>query len=381
MPAGALVREWSVQAAVLLALILLFGWVANNLLTNLADRGITVGFDWLSRAARFPISESVLPYSPTDTFGWAFVVGFTNSLALSALVLVFSTALGFVIALARRSRHPLARGVSTTFIELTRNTPLVVQLLFWYAAITFGLPSMRSAFHPAPGVYLTDRGLVFPRIEFEGAIGIVVAVALLGMLATIAAALIARKRRVATGKPHRIGLIVAAASLVATGLTWLIVAPQPHITYPYAGRFNFMGGTMLTPEFVAVVVGLMLYSAAFTSEIIRGGIEAVNPGQWEAGHAIGLTERQTLRLIILPQALRVIVPPMTSQYINIIKNSTLALVVGFPDLNFVAATTINQTGQALEGIVILMAAFMAISAAASLLMNWYHRRLAVSEQR
>lgn len=381
MPAGAFVREWSLQALVLLALILLFGWVANNLVTNLADRGITVGFDWITRAARFPISESVLPYSPTDTFGWAFVVGFTNSLALSALVLVFSTALGFVIALARRSRHPLATGVSTTFIELTRNTPLVVQLLFWYSAITFGLPAMRSALNPAPGVYLTDRGLALPRIEFEGGIGIVVTVALIGLVASIIGAVIARRRRVATGRPHRLGLIVAAASVVAIGLAWLIVAPQPHVTYPVAGHFNFMGGTLLTPESVAVVVGLVLYSSAFTSEIIRGGIEAVNPGQWEAGHALGLNERQTLHLVILPQALRVIVPPMTSQYINIIKNSTLALVVGFPDLNFVTATTINQTGQALEGIVILMSAFLLVSGAASLSMNWYHRRLALSEHR
>jgi general L-amino acid transport system permease protein len=159
------------------------------------------------------------------------------------------------------------------------------------------------------------------------------------------------------------------------------VAPGIDVKHAVMGRFNFMGGTVLTPEFVAITLGLVLYSSAFTSEIIRGGIEAVNPGQWEAGYAVGLTERQALRLIVLPQALRVIVPPMTSQFINIIKNSTLALVVGFPDLNFVTATTINQTGQALEGIVILMLAFLLISALASLLMNWYHRRLALSDQR
>jgi general L-amino acid transport system permease protein len=381
MPAGVFVREWALQALVLLALILLFGWVANNLLTNLADRGITVGFDWLTRAARFPISESVLPYSSTDTFGWAFVVGFTNSLFLSALVLACSTTLGFIIALARRSQHPLARGSATTFVEATRNTPLVVQLLFWYAVITFGLPPMRSAFNPLPGVFLTDRGLTLPRLDAGGGMNIVIFVALLGLAITVWAATVARRRRIASGQSSRIGIGVACAAAAVTLLVGWIVSPGIDVKYAVMGRFNFMGGTVLTPEFVAITLGLVLYSSAFTSEIIRGGIEAVNPGQWEAGRAVGLTERQTLRLVVLPQALRVIVPPMTSQFINIIKNSTLALVVGFPDLNFVTATTINQTGQALEGIVILMLAFLLVSALASLLMNWYHRRLALSEQR
>ena len=333
MPGGAVTRKkrarqlivrWLPQVAVVLAIVAFLGWLFHNVTTNLARRGIMMGFDFLDRAARFPISESVLDYSPVDSFARAFLVGITNTLFISLLVIVCSTALGFLVALGRRSPHPLALGVATTYVETARNTPLVVQLLFWYAVVTFGLPPVAEALNPLPGVYLTERGLYFPRITFSDA--------------TFA------------------------------------------LEYPTLGRFNFMGGLTLTPEFVAILLGLTLYSTAFVAEIIRGGIDAISRGQWEAGRALGLDERQTLRLIVMPQALRVIIPPMTSQYINIIKNSTLALVVGYPELNFVTATSINQTGQAIEGIAILMLTFLMVSAAASLLMNWYNRRMALPQR-
>lgn len=297
------------------------GWLIDNTLTNLAKRGITVGFDFLTRSARFPISESVLPYRPSNTFAWAFVVGLANTLMLSVVIGAASTALGLLVALARRSKNPLAKGVSTTFVETMRNTPLVVQLLFWYALVTVGLPNVHAALNPAPGVFLADRGLYFPALSFAD---------------------------------------------------WRLTFDVPHLE-----RFNYIGGAALTPELVALLLGLILYSAAFVGEIIRGGIDAIGIGQWEAGRAVGLSERQTLRLVIVPQALRVIIPPMTSQYINIVKNTTLALVVGYPDISSVTATTINQTGQAVEGILILMAVFLTLSLSASLFMNWYNRRVAL----
>jgi general L-amino acid transport system permease protein len=263
----------------------------------------------------------VLPYRPSNTFAWAFVVGLANTLMLSVVIGAASTGLGQQVALARRSITPLAKGVSTTFVETMRNTPLVVQLLFWYALVTVGLPNVHAALNPAPGVFLADRGLYFPALSF---------------------------------------------------VDWRLTFDVPHLE-----RFNYVGGAALTPELVALLLGLILYSAAFVGEIIRGGVDAIGVGQWEAGRAVGLSERQTLRLVIVPQALRVIIPPMTSQYINIVKNTTLALVVGYPDISSVTATTINQTGQAVEGILILMAVFLALSLSASLFMNWYNRRVAL----
>jgi general L-amino acid transport system permease protein len=318
---SAKLRAIVLQVMAIGLLVLLVGWLVGNTAENLSKRGIAFGFDFLQQSARFPISESLLNYSPTDTFAWALVVGFGNTLFISALVAITATLLGLVVGLARRSQHPLAAGMATTFVETLRNTPLVVQLLFWYALVTLGLPNVHTALEVGPSIFLTDRGLYVPALKW-GVEGF-------------------------------------------------------YLERPELGHYNFDGGMTLTPEFVALILGLVLYSASFIGEIIRGGIDAVDKGQWEAGRAIGLTERETLRFVIFPQALRVIVPPLTSQYINIIKNTTLALVVGYPDIAFVTATTINQTGHAVEGIVILMIVFLTISIASSLLMNAYNRRLTV----
>lgn len=375
----ALLRRWLPQVAVVAAVVALAAWLFHNVTTNLARRGIMMGFDFLDRAARFPISESVLDYSPVDSFAWALVVGIGNTLFISLLVIVCSSTLGFIVALGRRSSHPLAQGLATTYIEAARNTPLVVQLLFWYAVVTFGLPPVAQALNPVDGVYLTERGLYLPRLSFSNFVAPLV-VSVIGIAVAVGGWLHSRRKRVVTGNSGREGFIAAAVGLAIATLIWPISDVSVNVESPSLGRFNFMGGLTLTPEFVAILLGLTLYSTAFVAEIIRGGINAIARGQWEAGRALGLNERQTLRLIVLPQALRVIIPPMTSQYINIVKNSTLALVVGYPELNFVTATTINQTGQAIEGILILMLTFIVISASASLLMNWYNRRMAIPQR-
>ncbi|MBA3895860.1 MAG: ABC transporter permease subunit [Sphingomonadaceae bacterium] len=313
-------RSDAAQLAVLAAVGALIAWLVENASHNLASRGITSGFGFLSRAARFPISESLLSYSPVDSFAWALAVGLGNTLLLSVIVALLSTVLGLPLALGRRSRNPVVSGLATTFVDVVRNTPLIVQLLFFYSVLIFALPGPGAALHPLPGVFLTNRGLYLPWITSVG--------------------------------------------------RWALDLPR-------TGRFNFSGGIALSPEFAAIVTGLTLYSTAFAAEIIRTGIEAVPRGQWEAARALGLPERRLFRLVVTPQALRVIVPPMTSQYINIIKNSTLALVVGYPDLSFVIATTINQTGQAVEGVTILVVIFLSISFSASAAMNAYNRRLAL----
>lgn len=308
-------RAAGVQLGLFLTTAAVLAWLAHNTLTNLDSRGIRIGFSFLFRSARFPISQSILPYSPTDTFAWALLVGLVNTLVLSIIVGLGTTGCGLAIALGRRSRQPLARGLATWFIETIRNTPVVVQLLFWYGLLTVALPGPHSAWEPLPGVYLTNRGLYLPWLTASG---------------------------------------------------W---AP------PHLGRFNFSGGITVTPEFAAIVAGLVLYSSSYVAEVIRAGIEAVSRGQWEGGRALGLSDGQVLRLIIAPQALRVIVPPLASQYISIIRNTTLALVVGYPDLAFITASCINQTGHAVEGVAILMLVYLTISLGASFALDRYNRRL------
>lgn len=374
------IRAAAIQVAVVGLAVWAVLWLASNTAHNLAARGIAVGFDFLGRSARFPISESLVTYAPSDTFARAYLAGLVNTLFLSTLVVAGATLLGLLVALSRRSSHPLTFGLATAFVELMRNTPLVVQLLFWYALVTVGLPGPRQALSPLPGTFLSVRGLLVPTIQVGGS-------AILfwtSLLAAAAAAVLAfragRRLRLRTGESNRIGptgLAVALATLVAV---WWLAGLTVALDRPRLQGFNFVGGTALTPEFVTIVVGLTLYSSAFVGEIIRGGIDAVGVGQWEAGRSIGLRDRTTLRLVVIPQALRVIIPPMTSQYFNIIKNTTLALVVGYPDISYVVATTINQTGQAIEGVAVLMAVFLTISIALSLSMNWYNRRIALVQR-
>jgi general L-amino acid transport system permease protein len=374
------VRSLLLQALAVGLVVAAVAWLGHNTVANLERRGIAGGFDFLARSARFPISESLLAYRPSDSFARAFLVGLSNTLFISAVVAVLATGLGFGVGLARRATHPLAFGLASAFVELMRNTPVVVQLLFWYALITVGLPNVHAALNPLPGVHLADRGLFLPVAFVEGPPMAAAAAAALLAGALVSATILARRVRVAAGRPRAAPFGLAMALALGAIVVAVAAGLRIGVDAPRLGRFNFAGGFELSPELTAILVGLTLYSAAFIAEIIRGGIDAVAKGQWEAGRALGLSEGRTLRLIVLPQALRIIVPPLTSQYINIVKNTTLALVVGYPDIAFVTATTINQTGQAVEGIFILMAVFLAISLLASLLMNHLNARLALVQR-
>ncbi|HEX2334341.1 MAG TPA: ABC transporter permease subunit [Burkholderiales bacterium] len=306
-------RRIAYQAAAIGAAALVAWFLISNTMTNLEERRIASGFRFLGREAGFEIGESAfLRYSASDTYLRALVVGLTNTLAVALIGIVTATALGAAIGLSRLSKNFLLRNVAAAYVEFMRNVPLLVQLFFWYAVVTEGLPGPREALSPLPGVYLSNRGIFFP--TFSSA--------------------------------------------------------------PELQGFNFVGGATLTPEFAALLIGLAAYTAAFIAEIVRAGILAVDRGQGEAAHALGLSRAHALRLVILPQALRVIVPPITSQYLNLTKNSSLAVAIGYPDLVSIANTTMNQTGQAIEGIAIIMAVYLTISLSISAFMNWYNAHVA-----
>lgn len=371
-------RSWAGQIVLLGGFTALVLWLVTNTIENLQARGIKVGFDFLGRQANFPISESVFPYDPSDSFLWAYVTGLGNTIVISLIALFFSTLLGLIVGLARRSKHPLTAYLSGVFVTTARNMPLIVHLLFWYALATTMLPAPRQAFNPLPGVYLSLRGLYLPSVHLSGS-----SVAMLLALAVvILLAYVLRKylQEVLIRLGYRLSVAPLFAVLLIAGV-FIVVKTNGDVSVPEMKGFNFTGGFRLSPEFAALMIGLVIYTSAFIGEIIRGGIDAVSVGQWEAGRAVGLSERHVLTKVIIPQALRIIIPPMTSQYLSTIKNTTLALAVGYPELGLVVGTVINQTGQALESIAILLAVFLTLSISVSLFMNWYNARVALVEAR
>ena len=305
-------RRVAYQAAAIAVAVGIAWYLVHNTLVNLEARRIASGFGFLQREAGFEIGESAfLRYSASDSYLRALYVGLANTLRVSLVGIFAATLLGTALGLFRLSKNFLLRSLAGGYVELVRNSPLLVQLFFWYVLITEALPEPRAALQPLPGVFLTNRG---------------------------------------------------------------IFLPTPGST-PVLEGFNFSGGMGMSPEFAALLIGLSVYTAAFIAEIVRAGVLSVRRGQWDAAHAIGLTQRQALRHVVMPQALRVVVPPLASQYLNITKNSSLAVAIGYPDLVSIANTTMNQTGQAVEGVAIIMAVYLTISLSISGLMNWYNARI------
>jgi general L-amino acid transport system permease protein len=366
----------------LLAAVLWFGYeFALNAKANLDAHKITSGFGFLDQAAGFGVNQSLIPYSESDTYGRVFLVGLLNTLLVSAIGIVLATILGFFVGLARLSPNWLVARLAGGYVELIRNLPLLFQILFWYLAVLGTLPGPRQSISLLGEVFLNNRGLFVPApVAGEGA-GWVAAAFVLAVMAIIALRLWARGRQERTGRQFPLfwtGLalivVLPLAALVATGFP--IGFDKPELR-----GFNFVGGVRLTPEFVALLVALTTYTAAFIAEVVRAGVLAVPRGQTEAALALGLRRPLTLRLIVVPQALRVIVPPLTNQYLNLTKNSSLAVAVGYPDLVAVfAGTTLSQTGQAIEVIAITMAVYLAISLLTSGLMNWYNAHIRVAER-
>ncbi len=360
--------------AVVVALVAAAGWyLVANTLRNLDLRGIATGFAFLWREAGLPIAESPIAYAPTDNYGRALLIGVLNTLKVATIGVVLATLLGTAIGIARLSKNWLLCRLSAIYVEFLRDLPLLLQLLFWYTLLQI-LPGPRGALQPLPGVYLSNRGLLFPTLVWEGAHLAILALAALGLLLTIVYRRIARAAQLRDGRHRPVWPVACLLMLAAPAIAWAALGRPAEIDVPTLQGFNFRGGVLVSPEFFALLFGLVTYTAAFIAEIVRAGILAVSPGQWEAARALGLPTGLILGKIVLPQALRVIVPPLTSQYLNLTKNSSLAVAIGYQDIVSVANTALNQTGQAIEGIAIIMAVYLSISLSISLFMNWFDRR-------
>jgi general L-amino acid transport system permease protein len=369
------------QCALLAALVWLGYEFVLNAKANLDAQKITSGFGFLENTAGFAVNQSLIAYNESDTYGRAFVVGLLNTLLVAGIGIVLATILGFAIGVGRLSRNWLLARLAAGYVELIRNLPLLFQILFWYLAVLGTLPSPRQSISLFGEIFLNNRGIIVPAPVAGTGAGLVLAVFAASVAATIALRVWARRLQVRTGRQVPLvwtclALLIAPAliALIATG--WPIGFEAPELR-----GFNFVGGIRLLPEFVALLVALTTYTAAFIAEIVRAGLLAVPRGQSEAASALGLRRGMTLRLIVLPQALRVIVPPLTNQYLNLTKNSSLAVAVGYPDLFAVfAGTTLHQTGQAIEIIAMTMAVYLAISLITSALMNWYNAHIRIAER-
>ncbi|MCC7276016.1 MAG: amino acid ABC transporter permease [Alphaproteobacteria bacterium] len=374
------VRSIVYQIAALAAVVAGVWYFVDNTLENLRRLGLASGFGFMDREAAFPIGESLIDYTPADTYARALLVGVINTLYVSAIGIILATVLGTVIGIARLSRNWLIAKLASVYVEMTRNTPLLLQLFFWYMIFLELLPPARQALQPVPDVFLSNRGVRFPVPAAADGWSLMGAGVVIGVVGAMILSSWSRRRQAATGQQFPV-VWAGLAAIVGCGVVgWLLGGAPTALDRPALRGFNFSGGVEVSPEFVALLLGLVIYTAAFVAEIVRGGILAISQGQTEAASALGLKRGMILRLVILPQALRVIIPPITSQYLNLTKNSSLAVAIGFPDLVHLANTAINQTGQAIEGIAIIMAVYLTISLSISLFMNWYNRRVALVER-
>ncbi len=367
------------QVLVVGAVLAVVGWLALNTYQNLVSRRIASGFDFLFSESGLPIGEHLISYSPTDTYFRALLVGALNTLRVAVMGIVLATVLGIAIGLARLSRHWLLAKLTALYVEVFRNLPLLLHLLLIYALLQ-ALPPPRAALTPLPGVYLSNRGLVLPILEWSPAHNWCLAALALGVAGTLVYGRWTRWRQAKDGQPRRVAPVALVLIVGLPTLAAILTEAPLSIVWPELRGFNFRGGTSLSPEYFALLLGLVLYTAAFIAEIVRAGVLSVHKGQWEAAQALGLPKGLILRKIVLPQALRMIIPPLINQYLNLTKNSSLAVAIGYQDIVSVANTTINQTGQAIEGIAIIMAVYLTISLSISLFMNWYDRRTAWGER-
>lgn len=374
-------RSLVYQVVAIASVVFLLAFFYLTARANLERQHIASGFGFLQHTAGFGVIQSLIPYSEEASYGRVFLVGLFNTLLVAAVGTVVAVALGFIIGVARLSSNWLIAKLAAVYVETLRNIPLLLQLFFWYFAILRPLPGPRESLNPLPGVFLSNRGVALPKVELTDNS----AAFLVAIVAAIIGSLILRrwagKRRLETGRVFPTGRI-ALALLLGLPLVAILIGGAPFLfEKPVLGGFDFVGGWRLLPEFLALTFGLSIYTAAFIAEIVRSGIQSVSKGQTEAAHALGLNNTQALRFVTIPQAMRVIVPPLTSQILNLTKNSSLAVAIAYPDLVAVfAGTVLNQTGQAIEVIAITMGVYLVISLATSYAMNLYNARVAIVER-
>jgi general L-amino acid transport system permease protein len=375
------IRGWVVQVVVVGLVGALFCFFVANTIANIDRQKIATGFHYLGQAAGFEIAESMIPFSPSDSYGRAILVGLLNTLHVSVLSIIAATVIGATIGIGRLSPNWLLAKICEVYVEIFRNVPVLLWLFFFYKLITEALPGPRQAIRLLwDTIFLSNRGLYLP-VPVDDPIHAWMG---LGLLVAIAAAWFvrrwARARQRATGQPFPMVRVAVALTLGVPFAIWLLGGAPYRMSLPVLTGFNFTGGMFIEPEFTALLAGLVLYFSSYIADIVRSGILAVHKSQGDAALALGLTRGQALRLVLLPQAMRVIIPPMTNQYLRITRSSSLAIAIGYPDLVAVVNVAINQTGQAVENVLIIVAAYLTVSLSISAFMNWYNRRLALTER-
>jgi len=368
------------QLGTMLILVLIGYYLLSNTMANLERQTIATGLGFLEKESSFEIGESLISYSAADTYARALAVGFLNTLIVSFIGIVLTVILGTFLGVARLSTNWLVSRLAALYIEIFQNIPVLLQLFFWYAFFYEFLPSPQQAISPITGIFLSNRGLVFavpqshPAYKYM-AVGLLAGCVLVYMLRRWA-----KKRQEITGKPFPVFSVCTGILIGFPVITWWLAGAPTAMDVPVLVGFNFTGGVNISPEFTALLLGLVFYTAAFVAEVVRAGIQSVSHGQTEAAMSMGLKPGLILNLVILPQALRVIIPPLTSQMLNLTKNSSLAVAIGYPDFVSVAGTAINQTGQAIEGIAMMMVVYLFFSLTTSAFMNWYNKRMALVER-
>ncbi|WP_105401234.1 amino acid ABC transporter permease [Neorhizobium sp. T7_12] len=364
-----------------LVIVVGIGWsIFDNTVANLARSGTASGYQFLKGRAGFDIGASLIDYSSDSTYGRAILVGFLNTILVAFFGIITATAIGFIIGIGRLSKNWLIAKLCTVYVEVFRNIPVLLIIFFWYKGVLSSLPQVRDSLKLPLGMVLNNRGLAFPRPVWGDTAWVIPLALLVAIVATFIVARWAKQRQMRTGQQFHtiwtaIGLIVGLPVL-----TFLAVGAPLTFDFPIAGRFNLSGGSVIAPEFVALYLALSFYTASFIAETIRAGIRAVAKGQSEAAAALGLQPATTTRLVVVPQAMRVIIPPLTSQYLNLTKNSSLGIAVGFPELVATGGTTMNQTGQAIEVVSIWLVVYLSISITTSLFMNWFNAKMALVER-
>ncbi len=380
-------RAWTDERArgVIFQVLIVFGlagiavFVVLNTITNLREAGLSSGYGFLFDTANFDINQRLVDYASTSTYGQAFVVGALNTVLVAVMGIFAATVIGFVTGVLRLSNNYLISRIVATWVEFTRNVPVLLQIIFWWL-IMLALPKVKDSISFGDAAYLNNRGVFLPAPIFEDGSAIVLAMILVGVVATFLVRRWAKKRQDETGRIFPVGWVGLGLIVGIPVIVYFAVGQPLDFDIPEKKRFNLKGGFNITPELVALWLALSTYTGAFISEIVRGGILSVSKGQTEAAGALGLRRGLTMRKIILPQALRVIIPPMTSQYLNLTKNSSLAVAIGYQDIVSIGDTILNQSGQALEVISLYMAFYLVLSLLTSAFMNWYNKRIALVER-
>ena len=374
------IRGIITQVVVFVALLVFIVWIVDNTVENLRRANIASGFAFLGGRAGFDVSESLISFSSDSTFGRALLVGFLNTLLVAGLGILTATIIGFVVGIGRLSSNWLIRKICTVYVEVFRNIPPLLVIFFWYFGVLSALPEPRESTGFGFGIFVNNRGAYFPKpIWGEGA-WLILAALIVAVAMSVFVATAARRRQAQTGQQFPVFLTSLALIVGLPLLAFLVTGMPVTFELPTKGTFNVVGGASVTPQFMSLYLALSFYTASFIAEIVRAGILGVSRGQTEASYALGLRPGQALRLVVVPQAMRIVIPPLTSQYLNLTKNSSLAVAVGFPDLVAIGGTILNQTGQSVEIVAIWMVVYLGLSLSTSVFMNWFNARMALVER-